>query len=908
MGMLTILLALTVALTRQFTPLPLDETGINIETVCQDSLGNIWLGGIDGLRRYDGNRYVRFKSGMPSDALAPDSHIYSIVCDEDGLVWVAHINGISQFDNRTDSFRNYPAPGGAVNFLLPLTGHRYLTGSGKRLWIFDKDTGRFIRDGLPDALVTEVANSVYKYGNTVYIGTVDGQILMTDDQLSEVRTLQTGIGNCRINCLLQDSPSRLWVGTEGNGLWEVSLTDGSMQTSLQSGIVKSLCLDNDGALWVGTKNGLYILQDGSLSSYHYDYDTPGSITHDSISDIFRDSQGTMWLGTYYGGTCYYTPYSYQFTSIVSRPGAGNLAGNVISDIVEDPDGTLWIGTNSGGLNHLLKDGRFELIRSGGDNPVDVKCIYISPQTGRIYIGADRSEILTLDRKNRTLKPLGSGSPQSSYGCYAIVNNRRGGFYTSGNDGLYEYDEKSGHFSKIYSSEDLTNIKSMMLDTRGILWVGKKFGVTALQTGTGEVMELPEVLSSIQYIEAFYEDASGKIWLGSNNGLYAYNPASGEVSSYGEQDGLPDRVIHGIEEDASGALWVSTDNGLWCFHPSTGENWTFTTADGLLDNRFTPYAHCHTKNGKMYFGSLHGIVSFDPLSVSVHRGTVAPVISGIEVGGVWRGIPAESLILKPKERDITLQFSSPDYISGRNGRFYYKMEGTDKDWIEAGTDREALYHGLKPGNYTFRLRYRNSSGSYSEAVPCRIRVKAHWYETVAARMTGIILLILIVAAVVAWLLSRKEEEHKVEMEKVRSDLLRDFSLEFVSIGADKSPSTESSVAKVFEKSDENFMRQAMKVVRENLDNPDFSIDDFAGKMFMSRSNLNLKVRALFGVSPLEFIKTVRFNEACRLLTEKKHSITQIAYMVGFTTPSYFASAFRHFMGCTPSEYVRRNERG
>ena len=902
--MLTFLLALILAGTRQFTPLPLDETGINIETVCQDSLGNIWLGGIDGLRRYDGNRYMRFKSGLPSDAFAPDSHIYSIVCDEKGLVWVAHINGVSQFDSSTQTFRNYPAPAGSVSYLLPLTGHRYLSGSEKRLWIFDKEAGRFTREGLPETLIAEVVTAVYKYGNTVYLGTDDGRILMTDDRLSDVRAIQADFGYCQINCLLQDSPSHLWVGTEGKGLWEVSLPDGSTRTAVRAGIIKSLCTDNDGALWIGSKNGLYILQDGVFSTYHYDYDTPGSITHDSISDIFRDSQGTMWLGTYFGGACYYTPYSYQFTNIVSRPGAGNLAGNVISDIVEDHDGTLWIGSNSGGLNHLLKDGSFELIRSGGDSPLDVKCIYISPQTGRVYIGADRSEIMTLDRKTGTLKTLGPGGPQSTYGCYALVDSGHGGFYTIGNDGLYEYDEKSGRFSKIYAGEDITNVKSMMLDSRGILWIGKKFGVIALQTDTGEALTLPEVLLSIQYIEDFHEDARGTIWLGSNSGLYAYDPVSGDVSSYGEEDGLPDRVVHGIEEDASGVMWVSTDNGLWCFRPSSGENWTFTTADGLLDNRFTPYAHCYTNEGKMYFGSLHGMVSFDPLSVSMHRETVAPVLSGIEVNGIWRGVPTDNLILRPKERDITFQFSSPDYISGKNGRFYYKLEGADKDWIEAGTDREAVYHGLKPGNYTFLLRYRNSSGAYSEASPCRIRVRAHWYETVAARMTGIVLLILAVFAGITWLLSRKEEEHKVEMEKVRSDLLRDFSLEFVGIGANKTLDKESSVAKVFEKSDENFMRQAMKVVRDNIDNQDFSIDDSAARMFMSRSNLNLRVRALFGVSPLEFIKTVRFNEACRLLLEKKHSVAEIGYMVGFATPSYFASAFHRFMGCTPSEYISR----
>ena len=138
MGMLTFLLAMMLAGTRQFTPLPLDETGINIETVCQDSLGNIWLGGIDGLRRYDGNRYTRFKSGLPSDAFAPDSHIYSIVCDESGRIWVAHINGVSQFDGSTQTFRNYPAPAGSVSYLLPISGQRYLSGSEKRLWIFDK--------------------------------------------------------------------------------------------------------------------------------------------------------------------------------------------------------------------------------------------------------------------------------------------------------------------------------------------------------------------------------------------------------------------------------------------------------------------------------------------------------------------------------------------------------------------------------------------------------------------------------------------------------------------------------------------------------------------------------------------------------------------------------------------------
>ena len=100
---------------------------------------------------------------------------------------------------------------------------------------------------------------------------------------------------------------------------------------------------------------------------------------------------------------------------------------------------------------------------------------------------------------------------------------------------------------------------------------------------------------------------------------------------------------------------------------------------------------------------------------------------------------------------------------------------------------------------------------------------------------------------------------------------------------------------------------MQVVKKNLDNAGFTVEVLASEMNMSRSNLHLRFKALFGVSAHEFIKTVRFNEACRLLLEKKYSMSEIGYMVGFTTPSYFAAAFRRFLGCTPSDYLRQHSK-
>ncbi len=885
-----------------FKALPLEETGLNVETICQDSMGNMWYGGIDGLTKYDGKRYTHFKYGAGFQDCDPDSHIYKLLCDRNGVIWAAHISGLSVYDGNSLSFDSFPSPGGSITDLIQVSDGLFLLIVGRQLWLFDYGRKQFSRSGIPDELLSLTVTAIYDNNGDIYIAADDGRIYLTTSHFNPPQEFAS-IG-CKVNCILKNEDT-IWAGTEGKGLWTVS--DQARQVDNGStDIVKSLCLDRNGLLWIGTKNGLKILENGVFHAFRYEYYTPGSISHDSICDIFIDWQGTMWLGTYFGGVCYYTPQSSQFETIVSKPGSKELSGNVISDIVEDKDGSLWIGTNSGGLNHMLADGTFEHISSGGDNPVDVKCIFISPATGRIYVGADRSEILLLDRKKKALKPLGMGGPNSSYGCYAMVDNLRGGFFACGSDGLYEFDEKSGHFSKLYISEDVSNIKSMMLDSRGTLWIGKKYGVSALETKTGMVLQFPEVLSSIQYVEAFIEDADGKIWMASNTGVYTFDSASQEVVSFSERDGLPDHVIHGIEQDSAGVLWISTDNGLCRLDPSDNSAWTFTTADGLLDNRFTPFAHCRARSGKMYFGSLHGIISFNPSAVTMHSEMVDPVISGVEVNGAWRSVSDGRLLLRPSERDVAFIFSCPDYISADNGKFFYRLDGVDADWCEAGKDWRAVYLALRPGDYTFRLQYRNSAGVSNESqAVLHLKLRAPWYNTYAARMIGVILLLVGVLAVFIWLLSRKDKEYKAQIEQERSDLLRSFSLEFVKMGANKTADKDAVVERNYNKTDEAFMRQAMNVATENIGNPDFSIDDFAAKMLMSRSNLNIRVKALFGVSPLDFLKTVRFNEACRLLKEDKYSVAEISYKVGFASPSYFTAAFRHFMGCTPREWLRDN---
>ena len=106
-------------------------------------------------------------------------------------------------------------------------------------------------------------------------------------------------------------------------------------------------------------------------------------------------------------------------------------------------------------------------------------------------------------------------------------------------------------------------------------------------------------------------------------------------------------------------------------------------------------------------------------------------------------------------------------------------------------------------------------------------------------------------------------------------------------------------------DEQLLNKAISIVQQNMDNTEFSTEEFAQAMNMSRSNLHIKLKALTGESALDFIRKIRFKEACRLLKDGRYSISEISDMVGFNTPSYFATCFKKYMGCLPTEYVKKN---
>ena len=101
--------------------------------------------------------------------------------------------------------------------------------------------------------------------------------------------------------------------------------------------------------------------------------------------------------------------------------------------------------------------------------------------------------------------------------------------------------------------------------------------------------------------------------------------------------------------------------------------------------------------------------------------------------------------------------------------------------------------------------------------------------------------------------------------------------------------------------DKFVKKALEVVYRNMSNTEFGKDEFASEMNVSPSLLYQKLKGLTGQSPVEFIRTIRFNHAMELLQSKKYSITEIGEMCGFSSPSYFSTAFRKHFGKSPAEW-------
>lgn len=777
-------------------------------SIDQDKRGNMWFATYDGVNKYDGYAFTVYQHNEDDPNSIANDISRIVKTDSQGRVWIGTRDGLSRYDEEKDIFQNffYEKKGKhlQVNGIEEISPEQLLISTPEGLIMFNIKESKFIDDSFSTAMHKTIASTLYRQGDLIYIGTpTDGLYNYSITQKTFEKVIPI-LGTKQIQAILQQSPTRIWVATEGAGLFLINpktkeiknyLHSPSNPKSISSNYIRSLAMDSQNRLWIGTFNDLNIYHEGtdSFASYSSNPVENGSLSQRSVRSIFMDSQGGMWLGTYFGGLNYYHPIRNRFKNIRNIPYKNSLSDNVVSCIVEDKDKNLWIGTNDGGLNlynpitqrftsYTLQED--ESARGIGSN--NIKAVYVDEKKSLVYIGTHAGGLSILHRNSGQVENFNQRNSQLvNENVYAILPDGEGNLWLGTLSALVRFNPEQRSFTTIEKEKDGTPVVSKQIttlfrDSHKRLWIGGEEGLSVFQQEGLDIQKasiLPVSNVTKLFTNCIYEASNGVIWVGTREGFYCFNEKDKQIKRYNTTNGLPNNVVYGILEDSFGRLWLSTNRGISCFNPETEKFRNFTESDGLQSNQFNTASYCRTSVGQMYFGGINGITTFRPELLLDNPYTPPVVITKLqlfnkvvrpddETGILTKNISeTKSITLKSWQTAFSIEFVVSNYISGQHNTFAYKLEGYDKEWYYLTDSRTVSYSNLPQGTYQFLVKAANSDGKWNPIpTALEIIVLPIWYKTWWALLIFFATFAGFITFVFRFFWMRKSMEAQLEIER------------------------------------------------------------------------------------------------------------------------------------------------
>lgn len=867
---------------RRFTPsdgFPM----VAISSLAQDGDGNIWISNNEGgaVYKFDGFNVQRIPAvnagrifiSSRNDIYYPEAGQFIRLSGNNKTILPLRLT------SQQWKYRIVELPDGNLFITTPESNYRY-NPENNELSVAD------------DIKISQYISATAVSEGILYLATENGEVYRKGEGDPLLLYKMAG----KITNLLPAKDGRLFVGTPSHGLWLIGTNPGDEATLVLEENCTWICQGNGNDLWIGSNTGLFIYntESNEVRKVRRSNFDPFSLPHYSVRHIMRDNQGGMWIGTQYGGVCYWNPHRSHVIRLLDGTDQYHLCNSVASHIIENEDGRILIGTN-GGLNiydpstgmishHLL---------SNEDGYDDVKAI--APiGSGCFLIGYYKSGLQLFNIKDGTFRQL--NSPRS---VYRILPDGNDSFLLGTEERLQLYNLSSNRYKVRNKLPAMTLFK----DSKGRLWQG----------GNNTIVLSDSLQFEIPAIRCMLETRSGHFLVGTDNGLFRFE--DGKTSFFRQSvKGLPDEAsINGMEQDLRGKIWIGTTNGLYMIDEDYGKCLRFSAADGLATDYLYNYSHCRLSSGNLCFGGIGGVSIFDPEKMEEARsGCPAPVISSIKVHGE-EYIPSENagvITFKHSENNLRFTFSTPDYLSQGNNLFRYRLEGFDSKWYNCGNDRTASYSNLPKGRYRLMVEC-SRNGEFWTAIkePLAFRVRPVWFLSTVAIIMEIILLMASVIAAFLFINRRRELENALEMkaleERHAKELSRLKALKFINASPRGVAGTGRVVTKISE-TDERFLTRAISIVENSISDEKFNIETLASRMGVSRMKLYTEMKRITGGSAIDLIHKIRFTEACRLLEQTDKTASEIAYETGFSSPVYFSESFRKTFGCTPKDYAKKHK--
>lgn len=687
-----------------------------IYAITQDADGYIWVGFLDGLVRFDGARFVNWNALRRP--VLPNRVVTALAGARDGGLWIGYGNlgGVSHYKDGV--LTNYaPADilgrrrAGAIRIIVEGHDGSIWAAGYSGLARFQNNTWERIgtNDNLPDGTV----HLLYEDANhCVWVGNPSGIFRLN---AGSTKFERVGSGT---------SVTAAFSSNDDHSPWKDAVEEAFLRFDPTA--PPPLVHDAHDQLWGVGRNGLLHVNApvaGGMRTIEQ-LTAQHGLTSDHVTTLFEDRESNVWVGTEVGLDLLAMQKPGQIR------GVPELARRRIMTLTATPDGAVWAGTNSGLYRGSPTGSRWYSTRDG--LPGDSIHGFHRDGRGGLWILTDRGVANFLDGR---FQAVALPSDISANHISAITTDAEGALWLCGPEMLARW--KGGALTTYHDTIAGRRPNVMFTDSTGRVWIGFwDGGVAIFRNGQFDVHEPGHGLAAGR-VTSIYEDAAHAVWIGTLGGLTRF--AAERFTSLPDNSGISHLMVTSLVDDSTGQLWISSLSGLVRVHRDEFDKATknpsyrvqyrrFGPADGL-DNSFTSSgspASTRTTDGLLWLAKRGGVAIIEPGKAG---DAPLPPVRIEQILADDRAFSGRDVQLPANTSRVQVEYTSLTFSSIARTQFRYKLEGFDRDWVDAGTLRQAFYTNLPPRHYTFRVAATHDGSRWNEASdPLEFSVLPAFYQT------------------------------------------------------------------------------------------------------------------------------------------------------------------------------------
>jgi signal transduction histidine kinase/ligand-binding sensor domain-containing protein len=720
-----------------------------VRSITQTRDGYIWVGTEAGLFRFDGVRFVSWRS-QEAEQL-PSTSITDLLGARDGSLWIGTNAGL--FHRVNQHLITYLKGEGQISSILQdVNGEIWIArvrggddtqplcqviGIGVRCYGKEDGVPAFSAAG---PLAQDASGNSWIGGDTTLLRWRPGS-----SHAYRPKALKSNAGIDGVEALSVAADGSIWVGMglTGHGLGLQHLVNGGLKSfvapKLNGETVEVLALleDHEKNLWVGTSNqGIYRIHGADVDHYR----TTDGLSSDYVYKLYEDREGNLWVATAKGLDCF---RDLRVSSFSTREG---LSSDEVNSVLASRDGTIWIGNNS----------KLDVLGSGGVTSKVGKAFQghqvtslLQDRAGRLWAGIDNTLSIYQRGKFRQIKGQDGGP----------VGVVMGMAEDSENDIWVETMGPPGTLIRIqdqrvreaFPAPQMPLARKIVADPQSGIWLGLLNGDLA-RYRSGKTEIFPFTHHPASRVNELIAASDGSILGATAFGVVGWKNGKRQILTV--RNGLPCNSIHALISDDQGDLWLYAQCGLIEIADAELQRWwerpesrlklrVFDASDGVQPGRGHFNTSTRSPDGRLWFANGSVLQMIDPNHMAGN--TLAPPVH-IEaiVADRKSYLAQEGLNLPPLTRDLEIDYTALSFVVPQKALFRYMLEGHDTDWQEPGTRRQAFYNNLRPGHYRFRVIACNNDGMWtSTPAVWRFVILPAYYQTLwfkAALWTTAIMLL------------------------------------------------------------------------------------------------------------------------------------------------------------------------